>query len=53
DGRLNTRWEIRELLTLAEGSQAILDLQFCRTSDGEILGSSDASGLVRLWRAGN
>ncbi|MBI2927677.1 MAG: protein kinase [Verrucomicrobia bacterium] len=51
DGRLNTRWEIRELLTLAEGSQAILDLQFCRTSDGEILGSSDAAGVVRLWRA--
>lgn len=44
DGRFSTRWEIRELLTLAEGSEAILDLQFCRTSEGEILGSSDAGG---------
>lgn len=51
DVRFRTRWEIRELLTLAEGSEGILDLQFCRTSDGEILGSSDAGGVVRLWRA--
>ncbi len=51
DGRFKTRWEIRELLTLAEGSEGILDLQFCRTSDGEILASSDAGGVVHLWRA--
>ncbi|MBM3883792.1 MAG: hypothetical protein FJ387_29500 [Verrucomicrobia bacterium] len=51
DGGLSARWEIRELLTLAEGSQPILDLQFCRTPDGDVLGSSDAGGVVRLWRA--
>jgi WD40 repeat protein len=51
DGNFSARWQIRELLTLGEGSEGILDLQFCRTLDGEILGSSDAAGVVRLWRA--
>lgn len=51
DGQFSSRWEIRELLTLAGGSEGILDLQFCRSSDGEILGSSDGAGVVRPWRA--
>jgi hypothetical protein len=50
-GRFNTHWEIRDWLTLAEGSEGILDLQFSRTPDGEILGSSSAGGTVRWWRA--
>jgi len=49
DERFNTSWASRELLTLAEHQAAIVSLQF--SPKGDILGSSDAAGVVRLWRA--
>ncbi|MBI4325003.1 MAG: WD40 repeat domain-containing protein [Chloroflexi bacterium] len=42
-------WEIRELLTLSDHKAGISDLQF--TPAGDVLGSSDGAGVVRLWRA--
>jgi WD40 repeat protein len=49
DGHFSSRWAIRELLTLSEHHAAIVNLQF--SPNGNVLGSSDADGVVRLWRA--
>jgi len=50
DERFNTSWAIRELLTLTEHQAGIVSLRFSPPK-GDILGSSDADGVVRLWRA--
>jgi len=49
--RYRSRWETRELLTLTEHQGAISHLRFSRSPDGDMLGSSDNAGVVRLWRA--
>jgi len=49
DPRLGSGLVIRKLLTLSEHHAAISDLRF--SPKGDVLCSSDADGVVRLWRA--